>query len=73
VFTVLSAARNRTARAVERTVPFQIACQAAAVTWYATAGHDPAARLLGLRCAVEDRERARPPADWWLVYAGGRF
>jgi hypothetical protein len=35
-------ARNRTARAVERTVPFQIACQAAAVTWYSTAGHDPA-------------------------------
>jgi len=35
-------ARNRTAAAVERTVPFQIACQAAAVTWYATAGHDPA-------------------------------
>jgi hypothetical protein len=35
-------ARNRTARAVERTVPFQIAIQAVAVTWYATAGHDPA-------------------------------
>jgi hypothetical protein len=35
-------ARNRTAAAVERTVPFQIACQAAAVTWYATVGHDPA-------------------------------
>jgi DDE superfamily endonuclease len=35
-------ARNRTAAAVERTVPFQIACQAIAVTWYATAGHDPA-------------------------------
>jgi hypothetical protein len=35
-------ARNRTARAVERTVPFQIDCHAAAVTWYATAGHDPA-------------------------------
>ncbi len=35
-------ARNRTARAVERTVPFQVACQAAAVTWYATTGHDPA-------------------------------
>ena len=31
-------ARNRTARAVERTVPFEIACQAAAVTWYATGG-----------------------------------
>jgi hypothetical protein len=30
-------ARNRTARAVERTVPFEIACQAVAVTWYATA------------------------------------
>jgi hypothetical protein len=35
-------ARNRTAAAVERTVPFQLACQAIAVTWYATAGHDPA-------------------------------
>jgi hypothetical protein len=35
-------ARNRTAAAVERTVPFEIACQAIAVTWYATAGHDPA-------------------------------
>ena len=27
--------------AVERTVPFQPACQAIAVCWYATAGHDP--------------------------------
>jgi hypothetical protein len=35
-------ARNRTAAAVERTLPFEIACQAVAVTWYATAGHDPA-------------------------------
>jgi hypothetical protein len=35
-------ARNRTAAAVERTVPFELACQAIAVTWYATAGHDPA-------------------------------
>ena len=35
-------ARNRTARAVERTVPFQLACQAIAICWYATAGHDPA-------------------------------
>ena len=31
-------ARNRTARAVDRTVPFQLACQAIAMTWYATAG-----------------------------------
>ena len=37
-------ARNRAARAVERTVPFQLACQAIAVTWYATAGHDPGGR-----------------------------
>jgi hypothetical protein len=35
-------ARNRTARAVRRTIPFQLACQALAMTWYATAGHDPA-------------------------------
>src|SRR6266702_2271093 len=35
-------ARNRTAAAVERTVPFMLACQALAVCWYATAGHHPA-------------------------------
>jgi hypothetical protein len=35
-------ARNRVARAVERTIPFQLACQAITVTWYATAGHHPA-------------------------------
>ncbi|HEU5397747.1 MAG TPA: transposase, partial [Gammaproteobacteria bacterium] len=35
-------ARNRTARAVERTVPFQLACQAITTCWYAAAGHDPA-------------------------------
>jgi DDE superfamily endonuclease len=35
-------ARNRTARAVERTIPFQLACQAITTIWYATAGHDPA-------------------------------
>jgi len=35
-------ARNRTARAVERTIPFALACQAIATCWYATAGHDPA-------------------------------
>jgi hypothetical protein len=34
-------ARNRTARAVEATIPFEIACQAVAVTWYATAGRNP--------------------------------
>jgi hypothetical protein len=35
-------ARNRTARAVERTIPFRLACQAIATCWYATADHDPA-------------------------------
>jgi hypothetical protein len=34
-------ARNRTAAAVERTIPFMLACQALAVCWYATAGHHP--------------------------------
>jgi hypothetical protein len=32
-------ARNRTAAAVERAIPFEIACQAITVTWYATVGH----------------------------------
>ena len=47
-------ARNRTAAAVERTIPFQIACQAVAVTWYATAGHDPA-----------DLRERRAAAPWY--------
>jgi DDE superfamily endonuclease len=34
-------ARNRVAAAVERTVPFGLACQTLAVCWYATAGHHP--------------------------------
>ena len=51
-------ARNRTVRAVERAIPFQLACQAAAVCWYATTGHDPA--------DVADH-RARAP--WYLSKA----
>jgi len=51
-------ARNRTARAVERTIPFQLACQAIVVTWYATAGHDP---------ADVDDHRARAP--WYTTKA----
>jgi len=42
-------ARNRAARAVERTIPFALACQAITICWYATAGHhsaDTAARRL---------------------------
>ncbi|MGH3122029.1 MAG: IS701 family transposase [Streptosporangiaceae bacterium] len=51
-------ARNRTAAAVERTVPFEIACQAIAVTWYATAGHDPA-----------DLHERRASAPWYASKA----
>ena len=45
-------AGNRTARAVRRTIPFQLTCQTLAMTWYATAGHDP---------ADVDGHRARAP------------
>jgi hypothetical protein len=46
-------APSRTARAVERTIPFQLACQAIATCWYATAGHAPA-----------DTEDHRARAPW---------
>jgi DDE superfamily endonuclease len=51
-------ARNRTANAVRRTIPFQLTCQTLAMTWYATAGHDPA--------DVQER-RARAP--WYTSKA----
>lgn len=64
-------ARNGTARAVRRTIPFQFACQALAMTWYATAGHDPAdisehrnrATLVHHQDSAIDRRHARqaPP------------
>jgi hypothetical protein len=47
-------ARNRTANAVRRTVPFQLACQAIAACWYTTAGHDPA-----------DIDERRAAAPWY--------
>ena len=56
-------ARNRTAAAVERTIPFMLACQAIAVCWYATAGHHPAdaeARR-ARRPLVHRRRPSRPP------------
>lgn len=34
-------ARNRTPRAVQRTVPFALLTSTLVVTWYATSGHDP--------------------------------
>jgi hypothetical protein len=49
-------ARNRTARAVERTIPFMLACQAIAITWYATAGWSPA-----------DTEARRANAPWYTA------
>lgn len=51
-------ARNRTANAVRRTVPFQLTCQTLAMTWYATAGHDPA-----------DVEEHRARAPWYRTKA----
>jgi DDE superfamily endonuclease len=47
-------ARNRTGRAVERTVPFMLACQAITVCRYATAGHHPA-----------DTQARRLDAPWY--------
>jgi hypothetical protein len=61
-------AHNRTAAAVERTVPFQVACQAVAVTWYDTVSHDP-----------DDLQERRSNAPWYtskaetpLVHVQGR-
>ncbi len=44
-------ARNRTPRAVTRTVPFALITSTLVVTWYATRGHDPAHGYM----------RAKPP------------
>jgi hypothetical protein len=49
-------ARNRTAAAVERTIPFMLACQAITVCWYATAGHHAA-----------DAEARRLDAPWYTT------
>ncbi len=49
-------ARNRTARAVRATIPFTLTCQTLAITWYATAGHDP---------TDVDEHRARAP--WYAT------
>ncbi len=45
-------ARNRSPRAVERTVPFGLVCLSLVTVWYATAGHAPAD-------VAEHRARAR--------------
>ena len=55
-------ARNRTARAVERTVPFMLACQAIAVTWYSAAGPAPPTPRPAARTRPGTRRRPnRPP------------
>ena len=53
-------ARNRLAGAVRRTIPFQLACQALAVTWYATTGHDPADVTEHRNRAPWYREKTQP-------------
>ena len=53
-------ARNRLAGAVRRTVPFQLARQAIAATWYATAGHDPADVTEHRNRAPWYREKTQP-------------
>jgi hypothetical protein len=45
-------ARNRTRRAVQRTVPFALLVHTLVITWYARHGHDPA--------AIGERRRAQP-------------
>jgi hypothetical protein len=45
-------ARNRTRRAVERTVPFAMLVHTLVITWYARHGHDPA--------GIAERRRAQP-------------
>jgi hypothetical protein len=52
--TVLGAgeARNRTRRAVQRTVPFALLVHTLVITWYARHGHDPA--------GITERRRAQP-------------
>jgi DDE superfamily endonuclease len=54
-------AGNRTARAVERTIPFQLACQAIAVTWYVTAGRHPADIQARRLHAPWYRSKTQPP------------
>lgn len=45
-------ARNRTRKAVQRTVPFAMLVHTLVITWYARHGHDPA--------AITERRRAQP-------------
>ena len=55
-------ARNRTRKAVERTVPFQFLAMTLAIIWYALSGHHP---------ADVDEHRARAP--WYLTKTAPSF
>ena len=54
-------ARNRTRRAVERTVPFALLVHTLVIVWYARHGHDPAGidRPPRRPALVPDQDRAR--------------
>jgi hypothetical protein len=62
--TVLGAgeARNRTRRAVERTVPFALLVHTLVITWYARHGHDPA--------DITARRQVQP---WYRTKTGPAF
>jgi hypothetical protein len=49
-------ARNRTRKAVERTVPFQFLCMTLTIIWYALSGHHPT-----------DVEEHRQRSPWYLT------
>ncbi|MGH2843767.1 MAG: IS701 family transposase, partial [Solirubrobacteraceae bacterium] len=55
-------ARNRTQRAVERTVPFQFLCMTITILWYADHGHHPA-----------DVQEHRDNAPWYQSKANPSF
>jgi len=55
-------ARNRTRRAVERTVPFALLVHSLVVAWYARHGHDPA--------SITSRRQAQP---WYTTKAEPAF
>ena len=55
-------ARNRTRRAVERTVPFALLVHTLVITWYAGHGHDPA--------DITARRQAQP---WYQTKTGPAF
>ncbi|MGH8909397.1 MAG: ABC transporter substrate-binding protein [Egibacteraceae bacterium] len=65
-------ARNRTPRAVERTVPFGLLCLSLAIVWYAQAGHSPEVVAERRRRAPWHACKANPSvADMFAVLRRG--